>query len=592
MLVETRGSELAAAMRSCRAAFIGVGIMSAFISVLYLTGSFFMLEVYDRVIPSRSLPTLVSLGILVAVLYIIQGLLDMIRMRILGRIGAALDEQLSPAVFEAVMRAPLLQPGMPDRLMPLRDLDQVRSFLSGQGPTALFDLPWMPLFLAICYLFHPLIGMVALGGGLLLVLLTLLTEILAKQPSQVTTAHGRARFAMAESGARNAEVLRAMGMGPDLARQWQSANRNWLQSHQKSADIVGGIGAISKVMRLALQSGVLAVGAWLVIDGQASAGIIIASSILTARALAPVELAIAHWKSFIAARQSWRRLGDLLQRISAEPEPIRLPRPERMITVEHVSVTPPGVRRLVVQDVSFRLEAGHALGIIGPSASGKSSLARAIVGVWPAIQGTIRIDGAALDQWSPVLLGRHVGYLPQDVELFSGTVAQNIARFDPSPDHSELIAAARAACVLDMILRLPNGFDTQLGEGGAMLSAGQRQRIALARALYRDPFLVVLDEPNANLDSEGDNALTEAITGVKARGGIVVVVAHRPSALAAVDLLLMLSDGRMQAFGPRDEVLRQVARPPSVPAGPAAPAVAPAAGPPGLRVIKDQETGS
>ncbi len=593
-------SELAAALRSCRGAFVGVGLMSAMISVLYLTGSFFMLEVYDRVIPSRSIPTLIGLAILALALFAFQGALDMVRSRVLSRIGAALDEQLSPRVFDAVMRLPLQQPGAADRLMPLRDLDQVRGFLGGPGPTALFDLPWMPLYLGICFLFHPLIGTVALVGGLLLIVLTILTDRFTSEPGQALTRHARTRIGLAEAGARNAEALRAMAITPNLARMWQGANGRWQDAHQQTSDVVGGFGSATKVLRLALQSGVLAVGAWLVIEGQATAGIIIASSILTARALAPVELAIAHWKGFVAARQSWQRLGELLRRIGHDPAPHALPPPRTALSLEAVSVAPPGVQRLVVQDVSLTLAAGQALGVIGPSASGKSSLARALVGVWPTVRGKIRLDGAALDQWSPVTLGQHIGYLPQDVELFAGTVAQNIARFEADPDTGVVIAAARAAGVLDMILRLPNGFDTELGDSGTALSAGQRQRVALARALYRDPFLVVLDEPNANLDQEGDAALTEAILGVRKRGGIVVVVAHRPSALAGVDQVLMMADGRAQAFGPRDEVLRKVVRP----AGQGTPAARPqearadaasAAGavsqPMGLRVVNQPEPG-
>ena len=595
-----QASELAAALRSCRGAFIGVGLMSAMISVLYLTGSFFMLEVYDRVIPSRSVPTLVGLGILALSLFAFQGALEIVRARVLARIGAALDEALSPRVFDAVMRLPLLQPGSADRLMPLRDLDQVRGFLGGPGPTALFDLPWMPLYLGMCFLFHPLIGTVALVGGLLLIVLTFLTDRFTRDPGQALSRHARTRIAIAEAGARNAEAMRAMAMTPNLARMWQGANGRWQEAHQQTSDIIGGFGSATKVFRLALQSGMLAVGAWLVIEGQATGGIMIASSILTARALAPVELAIAHWKGFVAARQSWQRLGELLRRIGTDAVPYALPAPRTALSLEGVSVAPPGVQRVVVQDVTLTLAAGQAMGVIGPSASGKSSLARALVGVWPTVRGKIRLDGAALDQWSPVTHGQHIGYLPQDVELFAGTVAQNIARFEAEPDTSLVIAAARAAGVLDMVLRLPNGFDTELGDGATALSAGQRQRVALARALYRDPFLVVLDEPNANLDQEGDAALTEAIVGVRKRGGIVIVVAHRPSALAGVDQVLMMADGRAQAFGPRDEVLRKVVRP----AGQGAPAArpqemraeaqasaSPAMQPVGLRVVNQPDAG-
>jgi ATP-binding cassette subfamily C protein len=323
---------------------------------------------------------------------------------------------------------------------------------------------------------------------------------------------------------------------------------------------------MSKVLRMLLQSAVLAVGAYLVIDGQATGGIMIASSILTSRALAPVELAIANWKGFVSARQGWRRLKEQLARTAPGEDPLKLPAPSRQLTVEGGGTGAPGSQRFAVQDVAFALQAGSGLGIIGPSASGKSSLARMLVGVWPTWRGKVRLDAAALEQWRPEDLGPHIGYLPQDVELFAGTVAQNIARFHAAPEPEAVIAAARAANVHEMILHLPDGYETQVGEAGAALSGGQRQRIALARALYGNPFLVVLDEPNSNLDAEGEQALTAAILGVRARGGIVVVIAHRPSALAGVDQVLVMADGRVQSFGPKEEILGKVLRPAPVPA--------------------------
>ncbi|MBX9931867.1 MAG: type I secretion system permease/ATPase [Methylobacterium sp.] len=558
----TRGSvEIASSLARCRTAFIGVAVMSGLINVLYLTGSFFMLEVYDRVIPSRSVPTLIGLMVLALVLYAFQGVLEMLRSRILARVGAALDEALSARVFDIVVRAPLKGAAPGDGLLPLRDLDQLRAFLAGTGPSALFDLPWMPIYVAICFLFHPLIGVAALAGAVILALLTYLTDRSTREPSQTSTGHGMRRNGLAEAGRRNAEVLAAMGMQGRFATRWGAANRDYMTSQQRVSDVAGGFGAGSKVFRMALQSGVLALGAWLVINNLASGGIIIASSILVARALAPAELAIANWKGFVQARQSWARLSELFARLPATGQPHALPAPTQALTVEGISIAPPGAQRLVVQDVSFGLKAGQGLGVIGPSASGKSSLVRALVGVWPPLRGKVRLDGAALDQWSSADLGPHIGFLPQEVELFAGTVAENIARFDPQAESVDIIAAARAAGVHDLILRLSEGYDTRLGEGGAGLSAGQRQRVGLARALYGDPFLVVLDEPNANLDNEGEHALTQAILGVRKRGGICVVVAHRPSALAAVDLILMMADGRAQAFGPKDEVLKRVLRP-------------------------------
>ncbi len=425
----------------------------------------------------------------------------------------------------------------------------MRAFLSSSGPSALFDLPWMPVYLFICFLFHPYIGIAALIGAAILASLTVFTEFLTRSPSRTAITHAAMRSNLADAGRRNAEAVRAMGMSGRMGSLWGDANAKYLANQQRAADVAGGLGALSKVLRFALQSLVLGIGAYLVIQQQATAGIMIASSILVSRALAPVELAIANWKAFVSARQSWRRLAELLGLLAQENEPMSLPAPRANLMVENVAAAPPGVQRIVVQDVSFMLKAGQALGVIGPSASGKSSLARLVVGVWLPARGKVRIDGAAMDQWAPNELGRHIGYLPQDVELFAGTVAQNIARYEPDAPSEAVIAAAKAAGVHDMIVRLPEGYDTQIGDSGAVLSAGQRQRVALARALYREPFLVVLDEPNSNLDAEGDKALTQAIMRVRQRGGIVIVIAHRRSALAAVDQVLALLNGKPQALG-------------------------------------------
>lgn len=553
-----RRSELGNALRTCRNAFIGLGVISCMINVLYLTGSLFMLEVYDRVLPSRSVPTLIGLAILAAGMYFFQGILDLIRGRILGRIGTALDEALNRRVFETMVRLPLLVGNRNEGLQPLRDLDNIRSFLSGAGPGAFFDLPWLPFYLAICFVFHVLIGLTALVGAVILVSLTIATEYMSRQPAREATGLAARRNDLATSSRRNAEVVVAMGMSGRLTSRWIDANQNYLAGNQRASDITGGLGAIAKVLRMTLQSAVLAVGAYLVINQQATAGIIIASSILSARALAPVDLAIAHWKSFIAARQSWHRLNRLLEQMPARAEQMLLQQPSTRLAVEAVSMVPPGDQKVIVQDITFALEAGQGLGIIGPSGSGKSSLARALVGVWQPFRGKVRLDGAALDQWAGDVLGRHIGYLPQDVELFAGTVAQNICRFDPDANSSAIIAAAKEAGVHQLIIKMRDGYDTQVGEQGTALSAGQAQRVALARALYGDPFLIVLDEPNSNLDTEGDEALTRAVRGARERGAIVVVIAHRPVGIEAVDQLLVLKDGRMQAFGPKETVLGQV----------------------------------
>jgi ATP-binding cassette subfamily C protein len=561
-------SELAQALAACRGALLAVFLFSGMSNILMLTGSFFMLEVYDRVLPSRSVPTLILLMILAGGLYIALGILDMIRGRILVRIGNSLDEAIGVRVYDAVVQTPMIAGNRGDHLLPLRDLDNLRQFLSGVGPIAFFDLPWMPIYLGICFAFHTYIGLTALVGAIVLVILTFCTEMFMRHSTRVAAEASKLRNTLAEASRRNAEAITAMGMLARMAKRWSRANRDYVGSNQAASDVAGGFGAVSKVLRMILQSALLAVGAWLVINQQATGGIIIAGSILGSRALAPVDLVIAHWRSFVAARLGWRRLNKLLTLIPAAAPPMQLEPPASKLSVENISAAPPGEQKLVLHDISFTIEAGGGLGVIGPTASGKSSLVRTLVGIWHPARGKVRLDGAALDQWSPDALGQHVGYLPQDVELFAGTVAQNISRFEENADPETIIAAARAAGVHDLIVNLPEGYDTEVGEHGAALSAGQAQRIALARALYRDPFLVVLDEPNANLDSEGDEALTQAVAGVRARGGIVIVVAHRPSAIAAVDLILVMNKGRMHHFGPKEEVLAKAAPRPMAPPRP------------------------
>ncbi len=558
-------SELAVALGACRRAFIAIALFSGMSNILMLSGALFMLEVYDRVLPSRSVPTLVALLLLVACLYATQGIIDMIRSRILVRVGRSLDEALSLRIYDAIVRLPLKIGSRGDGTQPIRDLDTVRGFLSGAGPVAFFDLPWMPVYLAICFLFHVYIGLTALVGAIILVTLTVVTEVRTRHPTRSASQFAVARNALLEASRRNAEAITAMGMAGRISKRWNDLNRNYIAASGRASDVGGGLGAFSKVLRLLLQSAILAVGAWLVINQQSTPGIIIAGSILGARALAPVDLAISNWRGFVSARQSWQRLSRLLGHLPPQSDPMPLKPPARTLMVQNAAVVPPGQQKIVCQDVNFTLAAGKALGVIGPTASGKSSLARMLVGVWTPVRGTVRLDGATLDQWSPEALGRHIGYVPQDVELFNGTVAQNISRFDDPPDADAVIAAAHAAGVHDLIINLPDGYETPIGEQGSALSAGQAQRIALARALYRDPFLVVLDEPNSNLDAEGDEALTRAILGLRARGAITVVVAHRPSAIAGVDYILIMAKGRQQQFGPKEEILTRVTAPNSAP---------------------------
>jgi ATP-binding cassette subfamily C protein len=538
-----------------RMALLGVALTSGILNVLMLTGSFYMLEIYDRVVPSRSLPTLIGLTILVTVLFAFQGFLDLIRTRVLIHIGAAIDQKLSDSVFRGILKMPLMKTNGGEGLLALRDLDQIRGFFGGTGLPAFFDLPWVPLYLGICYVFHPLIGLAATAAGVFLFGLTLLTEFSGRSATRDMTRHGTQRFAIAESARRNAEVVRSMGMSDSLAATWRTTNEQYVAAQLRTTNIASGFGTLARSFRMLLQSIVLGLGAFLVINDQSSGGIIIAGSILTARALAPIDLAISNWKIFVAARQAWQRLSELIATTREPPSPLQLPPPRRDIVIEGLAVSPPGETRIVARNIAFSLKAGAALGVVGPTASGKSSLLKAIVGVWPALRGTIRIDGATLDQFPSSLLGPHVGYLPQDVELFSDTVARNIARFEDKPDPKKVIAAAEAASAHELIKHLPRGYETPIGQAGLALSAGQRQRIALARALYGDPFLVVLDEPNSNLDAEGEQALTQAILGVRVRGGIVIVAAHRLGALDGVDWLLIMKGGAMHSFGTKNEVL-------------------------------------
>lgn len=561
--LNTKGSIARAALGKSKGVFVSVGVFSGFVNALALAGSFYMLQIYDRILPSKSVPTLVALTILLIGLYVIYGALDVIRVRLMGRVGARFDQHVREPVYEALHTLPLRSESAAHALQPMRDLDQVRAFLSSLGPTAFFDLPWVPVYLMAVYFLHPVLGMLALAGALVLILLTALTDVRSAKPTQDSAESANARAALSEATRRNAEVIQAMGLAQHLRHHWAQISDRHVVNQLTAADAVTGYGTVSKVLRLLLQSGVLGVGAYLVILDQVTAGAIIAASIITSRALAPIETSIAHWRGFVAARQSYKRLNDVFGKLLEEAKDrVALPKPSSSLTIEGLSIAPPGVRAPVIRNVTFNLNAGDGLGIIGPSAAGKSTLVRAIVGIWKptAIGGSVRIDGASLDQWSPEDLGAHIGYLPQDVELFAGTVAANISRFDPNPESEAIISAAKSAGVHDMVVQLSDGYQTEVGESGRLLSAGQRQRVALARALYGEPFLVVLDEPNSNLDAVGEAALANAIQSVRSRGGIAIVVAHRPSALGTVDRVLALSNGQVAAFGPKDDVLRKFVR--------------------------------
>lgn len=549
-------------LASFHRAFVGIGVVSGVINLLTLTGSFYMLQVYDRVVPGRSVPTLVALSILAVTLYTFQGLLELVRSRLLVRIASALDLSCSRPVYLAMMRLPLRTKLPGDGNQPIRDLDQVRGFLAGSGPSALFDVPWMPIYIFICFLFHFWIGVTALGGAVILFTLIVLAEIQTEKPIRIANGLAARRIALAEATRRNAEAVQAMGLGGRIRDRWAEINAEHLAATARASDVAGTLGSIARILRTMLQSGMLGLGAFLVIRGEASGGVMIASSILMGRALAPIDQLIGHWRGFVGARQSWRRLQQLLVLLPDEGGRTTLPPPKTSLSVENMGLAAPGVNSFIVQDVTFALKAGDGLGVIGPSASGKSTMLRGLAGIWNPVRGTVRLDGAALDQWDPDELGQHVGYLPQDVQLFAGTIAENISRFDPNATSELIIAAARNAEVHDLIVHLKDGYETRIGESGAELSAGQRQRVALARALYRDPFLVLLDEPNSNLDTEGEASLANALLRIRQRGGIVVVVAHRPSALANLDLLLIMGNGRAQTFGPKNQILTQVTRPP------------------------------
>ncbi|HEY9215610.1 MAG TPA: type I secretion system permease/ATPase [Ancylobacter sp.] len=551
-------SPVSAAFASCRNVLVGVGALSCVINLLMLTGPFFMLQIYDRVLASRSVPTLVALLVLAVILYAFQGILDLLRARVLVGLGIRLDARLRLLTFDLMSSLMLLRGRNGNAQQPVRDLDQLRHFLSSQGPVAIFDLPWMPLYLAVLFLFHPLLGFVGLGGVVVLCIFMLITEFATKAPTQVAARRSSSRNALAEAYCRNVETVTAMGMADVMRGRWSSAHAVYLADNQRAVNVAGDLGALSKIFRFLLQSLILATGAWLVIEGQASAGAMIASSILSSRALAPVELAIGNWRSFVAARQGYARLEKLSQEMPATASPMPLPAPVVRLQVENLAVAPPGNTKPTIGGLTFTVEAGSAVGVIGPSGSGKSTLARGLVGAWPASKGGVRLDGAAIEHWDRTTLGRHVGYLPQDIELFDGTVAENISRFRAGAKAEEIIAAAERAGVNELILRLPNGYDTRLGDTGTALSSGERQRIALARALFGEPFLIVLDEPNSNLDADGEAALTRAIMWAREAKRVVIVIAHRPSALAAVDLVLMMNSGQQQAFGPKEQILGRV----------------------------------
>ncbi|MGQ0673243.1 MAG: type I secretion system permease/ATPase, partial [Hyphomicrobium sp.] len=503
--------ELFDAINASRRQFIATGAFSFVINILMLAGPLFMLQVYDRVMTSGSLPTLVTLTIMTAVLYVITGLLELVRTRVIVRVGTEIDQRIGDRIFRASLRRSLTSQGASTSA--LRELDGMRQFLAGPGPLTFFDAPWTPVYLLVIFAVHWTLGLAATLGAAVLLALAWASERQSREPlTEAGKAAGRS-LELAETGQRNAEALTAMGMVGTYRARWQGANGEALAWQIRAADKIGSYSALSKMLRLLLQSLMLALGAALALAGLISAGSIIAATIIFGRALAPVEQAIGHWRGFLKARECYAKLDDLLRR---EPEPkprTALPAPKGRLEVVGLRVSAPDTRQLILSNVAFAVEPGQMLAVIGPSASGKSTLARTLVGLWPPFAGAVKLDDARLDQWDTEALGRHIGYLPQNVELFAGTVKENIARFTPEASDEGIVAAAKQAHAHELILALPQGYETQLGAFATYLSSGQRQRIALARALYGHPALVVLDEPNSNLDRAGDEALSQAIDG-------------------------------------------------------------------------------
>lgn len=557
-------SEIATVLKASRGVFASAWVFSALVNLLMLTGPLFMLQVYDRVLTSRSVPTLVVLFLIVVVLYAYYGFLEWLRARLLVRVGRRLDEELRGRAFDTIVAHSLRQTPQ-FGTQPVSDLGLVRQYLSGQGPFAFLDMPWVIVYLIVIFMMHWLLGAASAVAALVIFGVALLTERASRQPMAEAAVASAKAAVVGEEARRNAEALEALGMRPAMRARWAALQQRALDQQTIASDASGGYGAVTRVVRLLVQSGILALGAYLAILKQISPGAMIAGSIIMSRALAPVEQAVGNWQQFVAFRRARERLEKALASVPPEAERMALPPPAGRLDVENLILQLPGMEKPVLQGLTFKVEPGRGLGVIGPTGAGKSTLARVLVGLLPPSRGQVRLDGATLDQRSSEERGRAIGYLPQDVQLFDGTVAQNISRFDREPDAEKIVAAAKLANVHELVMRLPQGYDTGLGELGAKLSAGQRQRVALARALYGDPVLFVLDEPNSNLDAEGEQALDRAIRASLARGACAVVVAHRPSALAAIQDILVLAEGKPVAFGPKEDILKKVLAPRQTP---------------------------
>lgn len=549
--------------------FIYAGLFSFCINLLLLIPSLYMLQVFDRVIASRSNETLVMLTLAASAALVMMAVLDLLRARLLAAAGVAMDAILGPRVLDRLLTDAANLRGA-ESTNGLRDVSLLRGFFTGNGIFALFDAPWLPFYVLIIFLFHPLLGVVALAGALLLVGLVALNEKMSHQRLEDLQSSSRKTTRYVDTSLRNAEVISALGMLPALTRRWITLNGEVEQLQLESSRLAAHMNGVTKFMRQFIQIAMLFAGAFLVIDQNVSGGVMMAATIILGRALAPVEMLIGGWRGMVDAHTAWLRLDTLLRHRNDPEDNTALPAPSGKIAAERLVFAVPGAEKAIIKGITFELNAGESLGLIGPSASGKSTLARLLLGVWQPHSGTVRLDGADIASWPRQRLGPYIGYLPQDVELFAGTVAENIARLE-QPEAESVIGAAQRANAHEMILRLPQGYDTQIGEGGAALSGGQRQRIGLARALYGTPRLVLLDEPNANLDGEGEAALLKAMAALKQSGATLIVVTHRPSLLADMDKLLVLRDGTLELFGPRTEVLTRLTRG-TVPPPPQAPA--------------------
>lgn len=553
-------SELRQARRAGWRLLLTVGVFSAAVNLLNLTGPLFMMQVYDRVLSSRSVETLTALFVLIAFLFLVLGLIDLARSRIMQRLAARFMDRMEGRVFQAALAEGASSGQDAAAQLGLRDLEAVQRLIGSPVMLALFDAPWAPLFLMGLFIFHPLLGIVAVIGGAVLVITTVLNQIMTREPLQRGMLAGQQAERTADLYKDEGELIGALGMRGATFLRWRQARDRASSANLSGGDRAAAFMVFSRTFRLFLQSALLAAGAYLVLHHEITPGAMIASSILMGRALAPVEQVVGGWSTVQRAQDGWRRLTALLSRRPAIAPRTPLPRPKALLEVANLTVVPPGQSTATLRGISFALKPGQALGVIGPSGAGKSTLARAIIGAWPASAGTIRLDGATLDQYDPDILGSMIGYLPQQVTLFDGTLAENVARLSPNPDPQAIVQAATQAAAHRMILDLPKGYDTSVAQAGGRLSGGQVQRIGLARALYGEPVLFVLDEPNSNLDNEGSEALNLAIRNIKARGGSVIIMAHRPAAIAECDLLLVLDQGMRRAFGPRDEVLKSTVR--------------------------------